>query len=45
MNNTDTTSTNLEELSNQIATIQNQLTELIQDKEKQIAIKPLGKIS
>lgn len=43
MNNTDTTSTNLEELSNQIASIQNQLAELIHDKEKQIAIKPLGK--
>jgi hypothetical protein len=43
MNHTETNSTNLEELSNQIATIQIQLTELIHDKEKQIAVKPLGK--
>lgn len=43
MNHTETNSTNFEEISNQIASIQNQLTELIHDKEKQIAIKPLGK--
>jgi hypothetical protein len=43
MNNTELNSTNLEELSNQIASIQNQLADLIREKEKQVAIKPLGK--
>ncbi len=43
MDNKQNEPVNLEEISSQISSIQNQLHDLIQDKEKQTILKPLGK--